>query len=86
MRNEDQLRHLRAMERSIRSGKFSHSQIEDPEVAVKRLYLTGTIESNGPTDRDGQEYRQFEAMWQLNSELAKSIDWSRIGSSEDKLD
>jgi hypothetical protein len=78
MRDEFQMRDLQALERSIRLNPASG---HDTEALVKRLYRDGSLD--GPAWADDELTRQFEAMWALNIELAKTIDWQAAMPSGD---
>lgn len=84
LRDENQVRHLRAMERTIRAGYFLRHGADDPDDAVKRLYRTGNSGGEGSDDGSSDVDRQFEAMWLIDIELAKVVDWPQLDYEDDE--
>lgn len=94
MRDENQMRYLREMERTIRASEFWRGKPKGAEAAVRRVYLTGAGDCGGshwPSDAPKEQIdaritaerklgREFAALWKRDAELARSIDWvaSRI--------
>ncbi|MBZ9795740.1 hypothetical protein [Mesorhizobium sp. ES1-4] len=94
MRDENQMRYLREMERTVRESEFWRGKPKRAEAAVRRLYLTGAGDCGGshwPSDAPKEEIeariaaerklmRQFAALWKRDAKLTRSIDWgaSRI--------
>lgn len=83
LRDELQMRHLQAMERAVRAGRFVHPN-SNPEQSIKRLYFLGSIDTAVGDEHDAVA-RQFEAMWLLDQQVAKTIDWPRLLTAGDGM-